>query len=141
MKGIRFFAAWAALFGFAVAWNGVVHLVVLADQNAAIAHLRRNGGAKTLALSLLLTAAVCAVFVFGYARATKSGSIREGVAFGGYFAVFAGLLVDFNQYLLYPLPGKLVVAWFLSGLAEFCLYGAIAAVVLRPLKRAPSPER
>jgi hypothetical protein len=37
------------------------------------------------------------------------------------------LLVDFNQYILYPIPAGLALAWFGFGFVEFCVYGLLAA--------------
>lgn len=43
------------------------------------------------------------------------------------FALVAGLLVDLNQYLIYPIPAWIVASWFVSGLIEFTLYGVLAS--------------
>jgi hypothetical protein len=40
-------------------------------------------------------------------------------------AALAGLLVDVNQYVLYPLPASVVVQWFVAGALELVLYGIL----------------
>jgi hypothetical protein len=68
---------------------------------------------------------VVGVFLWGYVRFVPIPSVREGALYGVYFAVVAGLLVDFNQYILYPIPGHVAAAWFFGGLAEFTIYGVV----------------
>lgn len=121
----RFFVAAAVLCVVAVGWNALVHLVVLRADNAMMQPLRRTDLSHGLLCSLLLTAALCVLFVIGYARVARRASLGEGVRYGLWFGCLAGLLVDLNQYLLYPIPGPLAAKWFLSGLIEFILYGAL----------------
>jgi hypothetical protein len=125
MRTGRLALATLALFAVALLWNGVLHLLILREANALVAALRRPNLDEMLWLSLLLTLGVCALFAFGYARVARSGRLAEGIGYGLFFGLVAGLLVDLNQYLLYPLPGRVVFYWFLGGLIEFTLYGAL----------------
>jgi len=45
-----------------------------------------------------------------------------------------GLLVDLNQYVLFPIPAVVAAQWFLGGLIEFSLYGIIASRLYPPLQ-------
>lgn len=135
----RFLFAVVAVFGFALAWNALVHLVVLAEVNASVQHLRRADLSDKLWLSLLLTAAVAVIFVGGYRRFVRTGSSAEAVLYGGGFGVLAGLLVDLNQYLVYPVPGRAVALWCVFGLAEFTLEGLLARRILLTGSSSPSP--
>jgi hypothetical protein len=122
----RLFLAAAAIFVFALLWNGLVHMVILRDANAALAGIARPQSERSLWLSLLLTAGIALLFVLSYIRCARSGGVKEGLVHGLFFAILAGLLVDLNQYLLYPVPGTLAAQWFLSGLVEFSVYGVLA---------------
>lgn len=124
--------AFLALFLLSLAWNALVHLVVLAEVNASVQHLRRADFGDQLWLSLLLTAAVVALFLAGYVRIARTGSWREGAVYGVAFGCLAGLLVDFNQYLVYPLPGRVAALWFAFGLVEFTGYGLLASRLCPP---------
>lgn len=119
--------AFAALFTFALLWNGFFHLILLAKVNASVQHLHRPDLADKMWLSLLLTAGVVALFIFGYRSFARSYSVREGAGYGLFFAALAGLLVDLNQYVLYPVPASTAALWFLGGVVEFTLYGMIAS--------------
>jgi hypothetical protein len=105
---------------------------VLQAANASVQHLRRADLADKAWLSLVLTAGIVVMFVGGYGRVAASGSVREGIGYGLFFAVLAGLLVDLNQYVLFPIPGAVAIQWFAGGVIEFSLYGVIASRLYPP---------
>lgn len=113
------------LFLIALVWNGILHMVVLRDANALIDAVRRTNLDDYLWISLLMTFAINLLFAFGYTRFARTGTVKEGVGYGVFFGLIAGVLVDLNQYVLYPIPGRLAFYWFLGGLLEFSLYGAL----------------
>jgi hypothetical protein len=135
MRTKRFLLTCGVLFLVAIAWNAFVHLVVLRAANASVEHLRRPDFAEKAWLSVLLTAGVVTVFVWGYSRFARNGSLREGVGYGLFFALVAGLLVDLNQYVLFPIPAVVAGEWFLGGLVEFSLYGLLATRLYPPQRR------
>ncbi len=125
MRLSRAAAASALLFTLAVVWNGLLHLVILERANRPLQNLRRTDLPSPLLLSLAVTAGVCLLFVWGYSRFARTGALREGLGYGVFMGLFAAFLVDLNQYLLYPLPFTLVLKWFVGGVLEFTLYGAV----------------
>ena len=135
MRPVRFALAAGLLFLLAIVWNGVLHLVILRQANEVIRHLRRTDLPGSLGLSLLLTAAISVLFVWGYAHTARTGTLREGAGYGLFIGIFAALLVDVNQYLLYPIPLSLAVKWFLGGVLEFTAYGAVVSRAY-PVNRA-----
>jgi hypothetical protein len=141
MRTKRFLLTCGVLLIVAIAWNAFVHLVLLRAANASVQHLRRPDLAEKAWLSLLLTAAIVIAFVWGYGRIARSGSWREGVGYGLFFALLAGLLVDLNQYVLFPIPAVVAMQWFLGGLVEFSLYGIIAARMYPPRGRSGAAVR
>jgi hypothetical protein len=132
MRVKRFVLACLVLFVVAIAWNGIVHLVLLRSADALVRHLYRPDLGDRMWLSLLVTAGMVIMFVWGYSRFARVGSVREAVGYGVFFALLAGVLVDLNQYVLFPIPGWLALLWFLGGLAEFIVYSIIASRLLRP---------
>ena len=127
----RFALTCVALLVAAVVWNGVVHGLLLRDADAIVASLRRPDFAARIWLSLVLTAALVTVFAAGFARFVRSGTLRDAMAYSVFFALVAGVLVDFNQYVLYPIPGWLALTWFAGGVLEFIVYGLIARRIAR----------
>lgn len=132
MRVKRFVLACLVLFVLAIAWNGLVHLVLLRSANAVVRHLYRPDLAGRMWLSLLVTAGMVVVFIWGYSRFARVGSVREAVGYGTFFALLAGVLVDLNQYVLYPIPGWLAFMWFLGGLVEFIVYAVIVSKLYPP---------
>jgi len=121
----RLVSATLVLFIVAVAWNGVLHMLILREANALVTPLRRANLSDLMWLSLLMTLGLSALFAFGYACVARTGRLLEGIGYGVFFALLAGLLVDLNQYMMYPIPGKVAFYWFIGGLLEFSLYGAL----------------
>lgn len=134
MRTKRYLLTCLALFVLALAWNALVHLVLLRDARAAVEHLLRPDFKEKAWLSLLGTAAMIVVFVGGYSRFARTGSVRESVFYGVCFAALAGILVDLNQYVLYPIPAWVALVWFGGGLVEFILY-ALLVRTLFPMAR------
>lgn len=138
MSPKRYIMAVSAIVIFALIWNGFVHLLILQEANSAINALKREDSSDMMGLSILLTVGIAVLYVFNYAKWIKQGTLMESITHGIFFALLAGLLVDMNQYLLYPLPASLAVLWFLAGLVEFSIYGLIANAILQPGKVARS---
>jgi len=115
----------SVLFLVAIAWGSLVHLVLLRSANAVIQGLYRPDLADRVWWSLLVIAGMVVVFVLGYSRFARVGSVREGIGYGLFFAVFTGVFVDLNQYVMFPIPGWLAFLWFLGGLVEFSVCGII----------------
>lgn len=127
----------AVIFIFALLWNSLIHGVILRDAEAALVKIARSAADRNMGLALLLTAGLAFLFIWSYAYTARRGNLREGISHGLFFAVLAGLLVDLNQYVLYPLPASLVMKWFVFGLLEFCGYGILASW-LYPIKKGNS---
>ena len=122
MRARRFLLTSVVLICVAIAWNALVHLVVFREANASVQHLRRPDIAEKAWLSLVLTAGIVMAFVWAYGRCARTGSLREGLGYGVFFAALAGLLVDLNQYVLFPLLNVTTVTnrWIqLSGDPDF----------------------
>ena len=69
-------------------------------------------------MSVVASVGFALLFVLGYSRFARRGTVGEGIVYGAFFAAVAGLLVDVNQYVLYPIPGTLACTWFLAGISS-----------------------
>jgi hypothetical protein len=135
MRALRFLLVSAVLFVVALAWNGAVHGLVLRSANASVRHLWRANLGEMMPVGLLVTAGMAMAFTWGYRRFARSGSLREALTFGLYFALVAGLLVDLNQFYLYPIPFSVVWKWFLAGGVELSLYAVLLSRLYPPVGR------
>jgi hypothetical protein len=138
MNARRYIVASVVLTAVALVWNGVLHLIMLRGIDARVRHLFRPDLASRGVESVLLTVAITALFVFGYSRYSQSGRPLEGAQYGFFFGLLAGVLVDANQYVLYPIPGDVALLWFCSGLVEFTVYGFIVSKLVPPKPRPPN---
>jgi hypothetical protein len=125
MKVKRFLVATCLLFVVALGWNALVHLALLRGAEAQMKGIFRSDAAQNWWLGLLLAFTLVSLFVVGYHQFARSISLSEAIGFGLYFGVLAVLLVDVNQYLLYPVPGRLALAWSIFGVLEFVVYGVV----------------
>jgi hypothetical protein len=119
------------IFVMAMIWNGLFHMVFIADQNEMIVSLRRHDMSERMLLSLFITIGIATLFVVSYNKWRRNGTLIESLIHGIFYSVLAGVLVDANQYLVYPIPGMLAVLWFLGGLVEFSLYSITIWLVQR----------
>jgi hypothetical protein len=128
----RYVLSGLVLFVVALAWNALVHLVLLRRVHAEVQHLLRPDFQEKAWLTLVVTAGMIAVFVWGYARFVRNASWAEGARYALYFGLVAGLLVDLNQYVLYPIPAWVAASWFAGGLVEFQIYAFLLTRLLAP---------
>ncbi|MGH8496229.1 MAG: hypothetical protein ACREVN_08835 [Gammaproteobacteria bacterium] len=69
----------------------------------------------------------CYIFTKGY----EGKGLAEGLRYG----LLIGLLMSvpmLDQYVLYPLSLNLTVTWFLTGVINFMIGGAVLAAIYRP---------
>jgi hypothetical protein len=128
-----FFLTTIVLLIFALVWNGVIHLVLLREADSILNAIGRHESERSPFLSLLVTVILSMLFVWSYSQYAKRGNIQDGLTHGLFFGILAGVLVDLNQYVLYPIPASLAITWFIFGLIEFCIYGVIVSI-LYPIK-------
>lgn len=124
------------IFVVAIIWNGLFHMVLIAEQNEMIASIRRPDISEKMLLSLFITIGMVTLFVVSYNKWRRSGTLIESLIHGVFFSLLAGVLVNANQYLVYPIPGMLAILWFLGGLVEFSLYSITIWLVQRYEKLA-----
>jgi hypothetical protein len=140
MNTKRFFGASCSIFLFALIWNGIIHLIILREAESVLSMIGREASDRSLLLSLLATLLLAMVFVWSYSRYARRGTMLEGMTHGFFFGILAGILVDLNQYILYPIPAYLAFLWFVFGMVEFCMYGIIASRIYRNVITAASSQ-
>ena len=130
-KTAGLFIAGSAAFIFSVLYNGLVHLVVLGSANRQMEPLRCADFSSKIWISLAGTLAVSFLFTGIYVLFSREKNVRTGAFFGLLFGLAAAVLVDLNQYVIYPLPFALAAAWSFFGVIEFTLLGAIVGSIMR----------
>lgn len=131
MNTKKLFYSFFALFFFALLWNAIIHLIILRQSESVLDDIGRRAEERNLILSLFQTAGIIIIFIISYLKWRKQGSFTEALNHGLFFGLLAGLLVDINQYVLYPLPFFLVLYWMIFGVIEFILYGIIMNMIYK----------
>jgi len=125
----RAVSAILAVSAFTIIWGIFYHLVLLQGADQEIQHLYRPDMADKMWLSILGVFGISCFFVAGYRLAARRGTVIEGMLYGVCFSVLAALLVDLNQYVLYPIPGMLAIKWYLGGFVEFGVDGLLVSLI------------
>ena len=73
------------IFVVAMIWNGIFHMVIIAEQNEMIASLRRPDMSERMLLSLFITIGVATLFVGSYNKWRRSGTLIESLIHGIFF--------------------------------------------------------
>ena len=122
-----------SLFVFAMLWNSLIHMVILKQANMQVVELHRPE--TSMGLSILLTLLLAFLFSVGYLKWNSSSSQKATIEYSFFFTLLMGVMVNMNQYILYPIPGILSLTWFAFGIIEFFIYGQISRLVYRMAER------
>jgi magnesium-transporting ATPase (P-type) len=128
---LRILIATGISFVFSFLYNGLIHLVVLGLANKQVESLRRVDFTSKLWISILATLVTSFLFTIIYALFVSEKNIKTGSLFGFCFGLFIAIIVDLNQYVLYPLPFSLVTKWALFGVIEFTIIGLLVSSVVK----------
>lgn len=128
---IRLLIAAAVSFVFSIVYNGFVHLVILSTANKQLESLRRVDFSSIAWISILSTLATSFIFTAIYSLFVSEKSTSRGLFFGFCFGLFIAIIIDVNQYVLYPLPFSLVASWAFFGIIEFSLIGMIVGSIVK----------
>jgi len=128
---LRVLIATGISFAFSFLYNALVHLLILGSANKQIESLRRVDFTSKIWISVLATLATSFLFTILYALFVSEKNTKTGSLFGFCFGLFMAIMVDLNQYVLYPLPFSLVAKWALFGVIEFAIVGLIVSSVVK----------
>ena len=123
----RFIFSAIVLFIISLLWNGFVHSLIINNDEEILKSILRPDINDKMWLSFVLTALISIIFVLGYIKFTTKGTSTEGIMYGLSFGILAILLVEVNQYILYPLAFSTVIKWMIFGILEFTLYGFLVS--------------
>jgi len=135
MNTTRLFLAVLAGFAFIFASDFLIHAVWLEADYKATASLWRPEAEMRRRFALMLFAQLLCAVAFMYIWA-KTGWRRRTVSDGCVFGLWMGLFAQVMTIVLYvvtPMPKELALKWFLAGLLQAVVLGAIASLVYKPV--------
>ncbi len=74
------------------------------------------------------------LFVYIFIKGYENKGIAEGIRFGLILGLFSNIPYAFYSYATYPLSFSLCLQWFIYGMIEFVICGAVAAAIYKPEK-------
>lgn len=77
----------------------------------------------------LVTAIVSFFFVLIYSKGYEGKGIMEGVRYGLYVGVMLSVGMAYGSYAMIAIPYSLAMQWFLFGMVEYVVAGAVASLV------------
>jgi hypothetical protein len=128
----RYWIATLALFAFFFIYEGYVHGHLLMPYYEETAPTWRPF--SQMQSNILLTALyhfiLAAWTAFFFVRVFPFGGVKDGLKFGLYLGVFAGLM-SASWYLWLPIPFSLAWAWFLASVIQGLIGGFILGVAYK----------
>ena len=76
------------------------------------------------------------LFVYIFTKGYENKGIVEGLRFGLIIGLLMNVVGMFNQYAVYPLPFSLAIQWFIYGIIQYVICGAVAASIYREKEKA-----
>lgn len=71
-------------------------------------------------------------FIFFFVKGYESKGVMEGIRYGFYIGIFFYMVTSIQTYVVYPVGFGLTFAWFICGLIQTLILGAIAAAIYKP---------
>jgi hypothetical protein len=73
-------------------------------------------------------------FAYAYAKGYEGGSgLQEGLRFGVLISIMLCAFVTIWEYMVWPVPPRLLAAWLIDYVVEFALYGMVVGTIYKPL--------
>ncbi|MFP5348942.1 MAG: hypothetical protein ACLGHO_03780 [Gammaproteobacteria bacterium] len=132
----RWFMASAAAFVALGVLEFVINGILLSDLYKQTATVWRPEAdiMRMMWLMWLSYAIAAPVFAFVYTKGYEvgKGGIGQGMRFGFYLGVFLAASISLGFYAVLPIPGILAVYWFIGGVAEYIVVGAVVGAIYKP---------
>ena len=130
----NFLLSTAAVFVVYAILDFLVHGVLLADAYEATASVWRP---ETEMMSMvwimwLATLLWSFIFVYIFGWQWQGKGVGEGIRFGFCIGLFVVVPMAYSNYAVLPVPHSLALSWFVYGMVQVMVCGAILALVYRP---------
>lgn len=129
----RFWIGFAVVYVVGNILGFLVHAVLLADTYASLAEVwRSEEQMMSLMWVMYLTALVYVfIFCFIYTKGHEGKGVMEGVRYGLLMGLFMSTPMAFDSYVTYPITFNLALTWFVTGIVQWMIAGAIFASIYR----------
>ena len=114
----------------------LIHQVWLAPTYASLASVWRPQAEMASKMWIMFVTAAVWSFFFCYvfARGYEGKGLAEGARYGAIIGLFFGISQAYDSYVIYPIPYRLALDWFLSSFAYCVVTGIVVAALYKPAK-------
>ena len=135
MNRKRWIAASLAVFVVAMLLEALFNTYCLKTAYGQVASLWRPEGEMMKLMPIYWAAGFIVSFIFVYIYAKgcegKSRGWAEGLRFGLWFGLFMNLTMSTFIYVAMPITPRLAVDWFITGMAEYLICGAVVGAIYK----------
>ncbi len=115
----------------------IVHGVILASTYASITVWRPDMMSK-IWITHLVTFIGAFFFAFIFSKGYENKGIVEGLRYGLYLGIWMSVGMAYGTYAMIAIPYSLALEWFLFGVVEYVLAGAVLALVFGSKPKEPA---
>ena len=133
-----FWIGFVAVFVVAQIIGFLVHgLWLQGTYEALAAAFRPQTEISSMMWVMFLSSAVylflfCLIFTKGY----EGKGIGEGIRYGLLIGLFFSIPMAVDQFIVYPITAELAAIWFITGVINFTILGAVFAAIYKPTNAA-----
>jgi len=132
MNTKKFLLASLAVFVVLQILDFVIHYSLLGSTYEAIQDVFRPDMESKMWIMYLTGAIFALTFVYIFTKGYEDKGVVEGVKYGALIGILMYLVGAYNQYVVYPLPYGLILKWFIYGMIELMIAGAVVALIYKP---------
>jgi len=131
MNTKRFILAAIAVFITLQVTDYIIHNLILSGKYEALMNIWRADMMDKMWVMQLASLFFSFMFVYIFTKNYEGNGVGEGIRYGLLIGLLMAVLGNLSQYAVYPLPFSLVLQWFIYGMIQFILAGAVASLVYK----------
>ncbi|HEY6192406.1 MAG TPA: hypothetical protein VI215_08810 [Bacteroidota bacterium] len=111
--------------------NLLIHVVLLAPvyhSEEMMKLMRPEADAKTW-IFFVTSAIISFVFTLIFSKGYTGKGMGEGIRYGLWMGLLMATPMAYDSYASYPIPYSLALQWFLYGMIQYVILGAVVAMV------------
>ncbi|MEW5807274.1 MAG: hypothetical protein AB1756_08025 [Acidobacteriota bacterium] len=131
----RWFIAFIVVFIIFFALDWFFNSVCLMKQYEATAHLWRPKDEMMgfmpvwIVIDIIWSLLFCYIYTKGYEG--KGKGIAEGLRYGLWLGLFVTIPMALGVYTYMPIPGRLALGWFITGMFTYLLCGLVLGLIYK----------
>ncbi len=129
----RFIFASLAVFITFEIFNFIIHSVILSRTYESLSFIWRPDMMSIMWIMSIAIFIFAFLFVYIYSRGFGQG-LLTGIRYGLVIGIIVICVPAFNQYVVYPIPFKLVIQWCIYGLIQCIFCGMVASLIYKSKK-------